>query len=153
LAQGMLTSFLAGRDGRTPEQPVALNLMFGEDKILVTPDDVVLESDGRKTYRRVSTGKTRDTDESDLGVAALLLAARAIDPNAQVELVYLADGNRFAVDRSATQLKNSSVKVAGAITRVRAGNFTANPSSFTCPGCPAFFLCGPLPPGALHKAF
>jgi len=153
LAQGMLTSFLAGRDGRTPEQPVALNLMFGEDKILVTPDDVVLESDGRKTYRRVSTGKTRDTDESDLGVAALLLAARAIDPNAKVELVYLADGNRFAVDRSATQLKNSSVKVAGAITRVRAGNFTANPSSFTCPGCPAFFLCGPLPPGALHKAF
>ncbi|TPG04136.1 ImmA/IrrE family metallo-endopeptidase [Rhodanobacter glycinis] len=153
LAQGMLTSFLAGRDGRTPEQPVALNLSFGEDKILVTPDDVVLESDGRKTYRRVSTGKTRNTDESDLGVAALLLAARAIDPNAQVELVYLADDNRITVDRSATQLKNSGVKVADAISQVRAGSFTANPSSFSCPQCAAFFLCGPLPPGALRKAF
>jgi superfamily I DNA/RNA helicase len=153
LAQGMLTSFLGGRDGRTSEQPVALNLSFGEDRILVTPDDVVLESDGRKTYRRVSTGKTRDTDESDLGVAALLLAARAIDPNAQVELVYLADDNRFTLNRSATQLKNSSAKVAGAITRVRAGSFMAKPSSYTCPGCPAFFLCGPLPPGVLRKAF
>ncbi|SIQ34599.1 Superfamily I DNA or RNA helicase [Solilutibacter tolerans] len=153
LANSMLASFLASRAGRSAEKPVALTLSFGDDKILVTPDDVLLESDGRKTYRKVSTGKARSDDEADIGVASLLLAARAIDPSAQVELVYLSDGNKLFLDRSAKQLDNSKHKVQGAIGRVRAGRFMAKPSNFTCPTCPAFFLCGPLPFGALHKSF
>ena len=28
---------------------------------------------------------------------------------------------------------------------IRAGVFPAEPSSRTCPGCPAFFICGPTP--------
>jgi hypothetical protein len=39
------------------------------------------------------------------------------------------------------------------LKNIRLGHFPTNPSTRTCPGCPAFFICGSTPMGALQKNF
>ena len=36
---------------------------------------------------------------------------------------------------------------------IRVGDFPADPSQRSARGCPAFFVCGPVPPGTLQKEF
>ena len=57
--------------------------------------------------------------------------------------------NLAPIEPTARQLANGREKVAKALRDVRAGEFEAKPSTFTCPNCPAFFVCGEVPPGPL----
>jgi hypothetical protein len=44
-------------------------------------------------------------------------------------------------------------KMESILASIRAGEFEAKPSAFTCPGCSALFVCDALPAGPLTKKF
>ena len=149
----MIRFYLSLREGLTAEVPVALRLAFGDQEIIVRPDDVLVSGDGRRILRRVRTGHRRSTETEDVGAAAFLLAARQAFPDAEVELVHLADQEKVAIDLSPKKLATRQAKLGAFLTEIRAGCFPASPSAWTCPGCPAFFICGATPPGTLCKKF
>jgi hypothetical protein len=153
LAVTMIRFFLSTREGLSAEAPVALRLAFGDQDIIVRPDDVLVRGDGRRILRRVRTGHRRSTEAEDVGAAAFLLAARQVFPDAEVELVHLADQETVPIDLSPRKLETRRAKLTGFLAEIRAGRFPIKPSAWTCPGCPAFFICGPTPPGTLRKKF
>ncbi|MCM8883205.1 MAG: UvrD-helicase domain-containing protein [Candidatus Thiodiazotropha sp.] len=152
-AISMIRFFLTEREGHTPETPTALSLTFGAEEIIVRPDDVLIRPDGSRTLRRVQTGHFRSAEADDVGAAAFLLAARQTFPGAEVELIHLSDQTARPLDLSARKLQTRQNKLLGFLEDIRGGRFPAKASSRTCPGCPAFFVCGPTPPGTLKKYF
>lgn len=150
-ALSMLRYFATIREGHTLEPSTVLNLAFGAEQVTVQPDDVLVRSDGRRTLRRVRTGHHRSGESKDVGAAAFVLAAQQAFPDAIVELVHLSDQTVREVSLSPRELQARRDKLAGFLRDIRAGHFPAEPSSRTCPGCPAFFICGPLPEGPLEK--
>lgn len=153
LALTMVRFFVAIRAGHTPETPAALSLTFGDERIIVRPDDVLVRPDGGRTLRRVRTGHLRSTESKDVAAAAFVLASRQAFPEAVVELVYLSDGAARPLSLSPNELQNRRERLAGFLRNIRLGRFPANVSPRSCPGCPAFFICGPTPAGALRRKF
>jgi len=152
-ASSMIRYFLTAREGHTPETPTALSLTFGTEKIIVRPDDVLIRPDGTRTLRRVQTGHFRSAEADDVGAAAFLLAARQTFPGAVVELIHLSDQTARPLELSTRKLQTRQNKLSGFLADIRGGRFPAKASSRSCPGCPAFFVCGPTPPGTLKKYF
>jgi len=153
LAMAMLRYFVSTREKHRAEAPAALSLNFGEEQIIVLPDDVVVRSDGSRVFRRVRTGHVGSKEGEDVGAAAFVLAARQAFPEAVIELVHLADETATPVTLTPRKLDNRREKLAEFLAAIRQGRFPANPSAYVCPGCPAFFICGPTPSGALPKKF
>jgi len=152
-ALAMVRYFVSTRSDATAESPTALRLVLGTEEIIVRPDDVLIGRDGRRTLRRVRTGHRRSSELDDVGAAAFLLAAHKAFPGATVELVHLADEAIHPIQMKPKSLESRRGKIVGFLAEIRAGQFPANPSAWTCPGCPAFFICGPTPPGTLQKKF
>jgi hypothetical protein len=152
-AISMIRYFLTAREGHIPEIPTALSLTFGTEEIIVRPDDVLVRPDGSRTVRRVQTGHFRSAEADDVGAAAFLLAARQTFPGAVVELIHLSDATARPLELSARKLQTRKNKLSDFLADIRAGHFPAKASSRTCPGCPAFFVCGPTPLGTLEKYF
>lgn len=153
LALDMVNFFSSIREGHMAEACMPLTVTFGDEHIVVQPDDVLVRPDGRRTFRRVRTGHKRTDEESDLGAAAFVLAARQAFPDAVVELVHLSDQTVLSIDLSVKQLENRQVKLQSSLDAIRRGAFPVESSSRVCPSCPAFFVCGPVPSGALRKNF
>lgn len=153
LATTMVQFFLTSRADHTPQPIVAVTLAFGAEEIVVRPDDVLLRPDGRRSFRKVQTGHLRSYETKDVGAAAFVLAARQAFPDAVVELVHLSDAEVHPLDPAAKDLQKQRDKLDGFLADIRAGAFPAKPSIRTCPGCPAFFICGPTPAGPLPKRF
>ncbi len=153
LATNMMSFFASIREGHKAESPVSLSLAFGKEKIVVLPDDMLVDPDGRRKFRRVQTGHKRANDLKEIGAATFLLAARNAFPDAIVEFAYLSDGEIHPVTFTPKQLTDERGKLAASLKAVRAGVFRANPSSRVCPSCPAFFICGATPLGTLRKKF
>ncbi|GER08777.1 DNA helicase [Iodidimonas muriae] len=152
-AISMIRYFIADREGHTPETPTALRVSFGEEEVVVHPDDVLLRPDGTRIIRRVQTGHFRKAETDDVGAVAFLLAARQAFPSAEVELIHLSDQSAQPIELTARKLQTRRDKLSTYLQDIRAGRFPANASSRTCPGCPAFFVCGPTPSGILEKNF
>jgi len=153
LAMAMLRYFMSTRDGSKVEESAAVILKIGTEEIVVRPDDILVRPDHSRTARRVSTGHRRRSESEDVGAAAFLLAVRQAFPDAVVELVYLADGASYPIELSAQKLRTRQDKLSGFLQDIRAGHFPTEISSFTCPTCPSFFICGPTPDGPLKKKF
>ncbi|OBU67353.1 DNA helicase UvrD [Stenotrophomonas maltophilia] len=152
MAMAMIQFFLASREGAIVEPMQALSVAFGDQQIVVRPDEILLK-DGIRTLRTVRTGHAPRKESKDVGSAAVLLATQRAFPGATVEVIYLADGEIRPLSLTPKQLTNSHGKLADILTSIRAGQFAAERSEYTCPGCPAFFVCGPTPTGTLHKTF
>lgn len=152
MASTMLGYFLESRAGALVEAPTALRITFDNHEVEVRPDEVLVR-DGVRTLRRVKTGHASSQEGKDVGAAAFVLAARAAFPDAVVELVYLADAEAKPLVLSAKELSNRQAKLGNILRDIRGGNFRAEASDMTCPNCPAFFVCGGVPPGILEKAF
>jgi len=153
LALTMLRFFMGTRKDMTAEPPVAISLRFGEEKIVIRADDVLVRPDGRRILRRIRTGHLTSSETKDVGAAAFILAARQAFPDAVVELVHLSDGEVHQLALSPRELQGRRDKLAGFLQDIRRGRFPAEISARTCPGCPAFFVCGPTPEGRLSKKF
>ena len=152
MASTMLGYFLESRAGALVEAPTALRITFDNHEVEVRPDEVLVR-DGVRTLRRVKTGHASSQEGKDVGAAAFVLAARAAFPDAVVELVYLADAEAKPLVLSAKELSNRQGKLGNILRDIRGGNFRAEASDMTCPNCPAFFVCGGVPPGILERAF
>ncbi|EQA9595946.1 UvrD-helicase domain-containing protein [Klebsiella pneumoniae] len=151
LAIDMIRYFTSIRDGHTSEKCGVLSMKIGKIPITVQPDDVLVRSDGRRMFRRVRTGHKRDNEESDLGAAAFVLAARQAFPDAIVELVHLSDKAVLPIELSTKKLENRQKNLQIALDSIGRGVFPAESSSRVCPSCPAFFICGLIPTGVLQK--
>ncbi|WP_438332252.1 UvrD-helicase domain-containing protein [Burkholderia pseudomallei] len=152
MAKTMLRFFLVSRDGAVVESTEALSVSFGTEQIVVRPDEILVKN-GVRTLRSVHTGHAPRSEPKDVDAAAFLLAAQRAFPGAVVELVYLADGQTKPLSLKPKQLTDGQSKLGNLLTSIRAGHFEAERSEYTCPGCPAFFVCGATPPGTLHKSF
>lgn len=152
MAMAMVQFFLASRDGAVVESTQALSIAFGDQQIVVRPDEILLK-DGIRTLRTVRTGHAPRKEQKDVGSAAVLLAAHRAFPGATVELVYLADSQIKPLSLTPKQLASGHDKLDRMLADIRAGHFEAERSEYTCPGCPAFFVCGATPAGTLHKSF
>jgi UvrD-like helicase C-terminal domain/PD-(D/E)XK nuclease superfamily len=152
-AMEMIQYFVAMRAGYTPESPTTLRLALGDEKITIKVDDVLVGQDGKLTLRRVRTGHMRSTESDDVGAAAFVLAAQQGFPDANVEVLYLSDQKVQNISLSKKKLQTRQEKLVDFLKNIRLGHFPTDPSAHTCPGCPAFFICGPTPPGTLQKEF
>ncbi|MEM7432633.1 MAG: ATP-dependent helicase [Pseudomonadota bacterium] len=136
------------RAGETPHPVEPLTLGLGDAQVVVTPDENTTTAEGRKVIRRIRTGRQTKSQLDSLDAAVFQMAAKSFG---EVEFVYLTDQRRSAIAMSDTKLRNREKKLLDAITAIRAGQFPANPDSpqRTCPRCPYFFICSPLPTGKL----
>lgn len=148
-AQAMIQFFFESRTGFTPEQPQALRVTFNTEEIIVTPDDILVADDGTVRIRRVMTGHSRSEDGESIGAAAFLAAAAQAFPQAVAELVYLADRQAQPISLTARKIENRCDTIKSHLAAIRNGQFPAKASSFSCPNCPALFVCGPVPIGRL----
>ncbi len=155
LALAMVHYFLATRAGHGCEPPQAISLIVGGEEVVVTPDDVLVRPDGQRILRRVRTGHERKADLDDTAARAFALAAAQAYPGAVVDLVYLADEapGSAVLDLSDRKLASGRQTLADTLAKIRGGRFPAKSSERTCPGCPAFFVCGPTPAGSLQRKF
>ncbi len=153
LAVAMVRFFITSRSGAIAEAPEALSITVGDEQIIVQPDDVLLRPDGVRAVRRIKTGHQRKTETDDVAAAAFLLAAKRAFPDAIVEIVSLSDESSQQLKMTDVVLKNRSATLGELLDDIRAGRFLPEPSPRVCPGCPAFFVCGPTPSGELRKKF
>lgn len=153
LALGMVRYFASTREGHTVKSTVALSLKFGDEEILVHPDEVLIRPDGRHAVRAIQTGHRSESREKAVGSAAFVLAAQNAFPDAVIQLVYLADREVREVPLSRKELTGRDKKISTYLTDMRVGQFPPEPNEQTCPQCPAFFICGPLPEGKFLKKF
>lgn len=152
IAKSMLDYFLESRAGADYQLPTALQVTFGNCHVEVWPDDIIVR-DGKCTLRRVKTGHERSTDQDDINAAAFILAARRHFPHADIELVYLADEITIPLTITERKLSARQERLSNVLSNINAGLFKASQSEFTCPNCPAFFVCGSTPSGTLVKIF
>ena len=153
LALAMVQYFVDSRRSLTQEAPQAMVLTFDDAEVTVRADDVLVRPGGGRILRRIRTGHMRSTEGKDVGAAAFLLAARRAFPDAEVEFLHLADQETRPIPLADRELTSRRGKLGDFLADVRRGRFPAKPSAYTCPSCPAFFICGPTPSGDLQKKF
>lgn len=149
----LVSAFLRSRGTHAPQKPDALILRFAGDEVRYSADDLLVDAQGNRIYRRVRTGVYRKSDTEDLSVAAALLAVAGSAPGATAEVVHLTGGKVSPLSMTPLVLGRRREALQIAIQRVRAGDFPTNPTQRVCPRCPAFFVCGPVPSGTLRKKF
>lgn len=154
LASNMVNFFASIREGFQVEKPVGLKLTFGNEEIIVWPDDILVDAHGKRTVRRISTGHQSKSEMKKIGTATFLLAAQKAFPGANVELVHLSDKATQPISISTKQLSAAGATLTSNLQNIRRGTFKADPSNKKrCPDCPSFFACGSVPPGTLTKSF
>jgi superfamily I DNA/RNA helicase len=151
IATGLLSYFVSSRVDVRPVAPPDMSLVIDGHRLTFRPDDALIDASGVHHLRRIRTGHERSTDMKDLGAMALGLAASTGPSGAVVEVIYLSDGCVKALPLARGD--GGRGKVEKVLADIAAGRFEANPSPRTCPGCPAFYVCGPVPKGELRKKF
>jgi hypothetical protein len=151
-AAAMVQFFGASRRDLEPVERRALSIEFGADRVQVLPDDVLKGPEGH-LVRRVQTGHFKKNAESKFAARALVMAARDAFPDAKVQILHLADRMTTDVAPDAAQEGKDKGKMKEILASIRGGAFPTKASSFTCPGCPALFICDAIPKGPLTKKF
>lgn len=152
-AIALVAEFRKSRDAHQAKVPSALSLQIGKDQIIFGADDLVIDARGTRIYRRVRTGVFRKSDTENLGVATALLAVADNAAGAIMQVVHLTSGTVTTLSLTPLVLSRRRDALGGAMAGIRAGCFPTDPSQRVCPSCPAFFICGPVPPGELKKDF
>jgi hypothetical protein len=153
VARQLIEFFVASRSGYGRLPLIEMRLAVPGGEIVVRPDDVLTARDGRTHVRSVRTGHAGSKDMESVSTAVFVLAAQGSFPGCSVELVHLSDAAVNAVPVKPKALANRKVAAAAAFDEIRAGRFPRKESVRTCPRCPAFFICGPVPGGTLEKRF
>lgn len=146
----MIKFFRSSRASGQPVTPTAIRLVLDGDEIVFRAEDVLITTDGSHVFRRVSTGRMSSKADNDVAAAALIMAAQQHGPQTRVELVHLSDTEVTPLAMTPKVLGNRRQTLSDYLSAIRAGAFKATPSERSCPGCPAFFICGPVSPGVLE---
>lgn len=150
IAGRLIAYFVDTRAGFIRSQPEELRLLVEGGEIIIRPDEVLTDAAGRKIMRRVRTGHRTSKEDDDVGAATFKIAAGNAAPGCVVELVHLGDEKITPIDMSPKVLANRQGTAAAIFAEIRSGRFPTEPGR-TCPRCPAFFICGPVPSGTLPK--
>lgn len=142
--------FAARRRGKTALEATPLRFNVTGGAIVVTPDEILEDGSGI-AVRSIRTGHLSSSQKDNWGAAIFQLAAQDAFPGCRVELVHLSDSEETPLGLSPVQLNGRRAKVESAIADIAAGRFPMNESPFTCPRCPAFFICGPVVHGGMEK--
>lgn len=151
MGRGLIDAFVRSRAGRSTAPAFDMPHATAGGVVHVRPDEVLEDSAGIRVVRRVRTGK-RPSADYRLGEEAFALAARGAGSGVKAELVYLADGHEPVplVFKEAALAKKAE-QIAQTLRELGSGLFPMKESERSCPSCPAFFVCGPVPGGALEK--
>ena len=152
IAEMMLNFFIQSRNGATVEVFDKLVLNVAGVKITIHVDEMLLRDDVR-TLRCIFTGHAPSSDPKNIKYAAFSLAAKSTFPDSSAELVYLADNKVYPLDFKPKALNNFEDKLREIFIRIRGGDFKIADSAFSCPNCPALFICGRVPTGIIKKNF
>lgn len=152
IAEGLVGYYLDSRRGLKGRASDRLIAVLTDGDVHLTPDEVLEGKDGRLVFRRIKTGHRSKSSASRKSEALFPMAVAQMFPGAEAEIVYLGDGE---ID-TATMLDSKKTAerrkvMDGLIADIGQGRFPTKESVFTCPTCPAFFVCGPVPPGVLQK--
>jgi hypothetical protein len=145
----LLETLMRTREGHVPgpREPVTIDL--GGLDLVVLPDEVRGEGSGT-VYRRVRTGRRRKEEEDDLVYAAYSMAAGLRNgPGARVEAIHLSGDGVMGVSLTARKQMNREQKLRLIAEGILAGNFPPDPDERSCPRCPHYVTCGPVPAGPL----
>jgi DNA helicase-2/ATP-dependent DNA helicase PcrA len=142
-AEGMVARIaeaVATEAGQYYRQEWAITL--ARRKVLITPDRVLLGSDGTLHVQRIRTGR-KTKSEPDKPIYALMRRGAALvhpGKRASVESFYLATGERVP-----GMPKNDDKLLAtysDAIAGIERGDFHPEPDPRRCPNCQCYFMCG-----------
>jgi ATP-dependent DNA helicase UvrD/PcrA len=131
---------IAAETGQYDRQEWAIPL--GDRKVAITPDRVLICSDGTVRVQRIRTGR-KTKSEPDKAIYALLRRGAALKYPGRpvsVEIFYLGTGEQVPV-----LIKNDEkllAEYADAIAEIERGDFHAEPEARRCPNCPCYFMCG-----------
>lgn len=153
MATEMLGYFLSQRARLAAETPVPLRFSIDAGEVTVTPDDVLLQKNGARVFRRVQTGHFREKDVKEIEAAAFAIAVQQNAGGATVQVQHLSDQVTTDIAITGRPLQTKRKHLEAALSGIRAGEFAPEVSLFTCPNCPAFFICGPVPAGPFRKKF
>lgn len=151
LARSLVDYFAESRRGKSLALPGPLRLAVPSGAIIVTPDEVLVDGLGGRAFRRIRSGHQSSRATEGIAAAAFQIAATDAFPGCRVELVHLADASSTPVQLKPEALQRRRVKVEETLGSIVAGAFPMRESSFVCPRCPAFFICGPVAEGPLVK--
>lgn len=118
------------------------SIPVGGRKVTITPERVLLDSNGTVCVQRIRTGR-KTKSEPDKPIYALLRRGAELrypGKPVSVEIFYLATGERVAVSS-----KNDGkllAKYEGAIADIERGDFHAETDPRRCPNCQCYFICG-----------
>ena len=121
--------------------------------VVVQPDIVADGPGGKVVVRRMKSGKKPSGELDDLEFGILQLAAtHAYGERAQVEVSFLTSGESVPLDLTFRKLKSRQESMREIATQIRAGDYpaTEKDKARTCPRCPSFYICGPVPAGPLR---
>ncbi|ELN8048621.1 UvrD-helicase domain-containing protein [Salmonella enterica] len=152
IAEKMLTFFTQSRKGASVEMLDEFVLSLTDAKVTVRADEMLIRDDLR-TLRCIFTGHAPGAGPKGIRHEAFSLATKNFFPGSSVELVYLADNTVHPLNLKPQTLNKCENKLREILTRIRSGDFKISDSTFSCPGCPAFFICGGVPAGPLKKKF
>jgi hypothetical protein len=153
LAAQMIGYFVSQRAASVPEAPMPLGFSIDAGEIVVLPDDVLVQPGRGRVFRRLHTGHYREKDVKELEAAAFAIAVQHHAADAETQVLHLSDRKTSAIAISGRPMQTQRKHLETALSGIRAGDFSPNASPFTCPNCPAFFVCGPVPPGEFRKKF
>jgi superfamily I DNA/RNA helicase len=150
-ADAMIAYFVRSRQGRTPGPAEELRFDVPGATIIVKTAEAVVEASGGRSFRRVRTGHRSDTVMKSKALSAFAIAVARAAPGCRAEIVFLSDETNEPLELKPATLNKRLDDLSGFVTGILEGRYPQKASSRTCPKCPAFFICGPVPPGRLEK--
>jgi DNA helicase-2/ATP-dependent DNA helicase PcrA len=142
-AEGMVTAMARAIESETGQYDrQEWTVKVGKHTILITPDRVLIGSDGIVRVQRIRTGR-KTKSEPDKPIYALMRqGARMMYPGKKVsiEIFYLATAEKVPV------LAKNDAKLLqeyiDAIEGIERGDFHPEPDQRRCPNCQCYFICG-----------
>ncbi len=139
MVKGMAAA-IAVETGEYDRQEWAIPL--GARNITITPDRVLVGSDGTTRVQRIRTGR-KTKSEPDKPIYALLRRGATLKYPGKaisVEIFYLGTGEIVPVP--AKNDEKLLAEYAEAIAGIERGDFHADPQPRRCPNCQCYFMCG-----------
>ena len=151
IARTLIRKLIDSRAGMTKLPNPGLSLSSGAAKVQIRVDDILEDASGRTLVRRIRTGHTTKSSLTDAASTSMFFGARSSFPGAVVQIVHLAEEEPTPIEIETKKLSARRGAVDDVVSAIMAGDLPPDRSSRTCPRCPAFFICGPLPEGTLIK--
>lgn len=153
IAEILIDRLAESRAGMTRVANPGFALASGGVTIDIRVDDVLQDALGRTFVRRVRTGHSTKKSREDSASTSLFFAAHRSLPGSLIEVVHLAESESMPIKIEARKLTERRAEVDNVVEAILAGDLPPKRSNRSCPRCPAFFICGPLPAGTLVKKF